>query len=121
MRPKARFASARLAVAHDRAVEAVEHGVADGAGHLLEDRLLRRVVEHGIAREREQLLLGAASDGRAALTYGDRPAVLLHRDVLRRLLRRPVADHHAHRLLAHGCERGGGGARRRDEELRGNS
>jgi hypothetical protein len=46
------LARARLAVAHDRAIETLEHRVADRPAHLLEDALLRGVVEHGVARER---------------------------------------------------------------------
>ena len=64
------LARAGLAVAHDRAVEAVEHGVADRAGHLFEDRLLRRVVENGVAREREELLLGMRARLRVTIRLG---------------------------------------------------
>ena len=92
------LARARLAVRHDRAVDAVHHVLHDVARERLVDRVLARVVEHVVEPEVEARL-GVVADAvgtrLVALVDRDGVAVRVDGDVARRELgRRPRPNAH---------------------------
>ena len=94
------LAGAGLAVAHDRAVEALQHGVDHRLRHLVVHRLLRRVVQHRIVLPAPRVLgvvCGVRSGRRWQL---DRDVSLVHLDAVRR---EASGGPRAHRHLDHGA------------------